>query len=101
MTPYTPASTASRTVTPLDTCDTPSDPHVKPPSGHSPRTQSIRVHRAAAPAAVSTGCSCRRTSGYPRPKSATDSAASSVSANHPSVPNNRSHDSEMPNAVSP
>ena len=40
VTPYTPASTASRTVTPLDTCDTPSDPHVKPPSGHSPRSRS-------------------------------------------------------------
>ena len=43
VTPNTPATTASRTVIGFETCDTPREPHVNPPSGQSPRSQSIAV----------------------------------------------------------
>ena len=42
-------------MTGLATCEAPREPHVKPPSGQSPRSQSIEVHRAAAPSAFSSG----------------------------------------------
>ncbi len=37
------------------TCETPREPQVNPPSGQSPRSQSIAVQRAAAPSAVRNG----------------------------------------------
>ena len=78
VTPNTPAITAKRTVIVLGTCDTPSEPHVNPPNGQSPRSQSIAVHAAAAPRAVRTGRPGLRTSANTAPNKAIDEAVSSV-----------------------
>ncbi len=101
VTPKTPAITATRTVIPFETCETPRDPQVNPPSGQSPRSQSIAVHAAAAPSAVSSGRPRLRTSGNAAPKSAIESAVSSVSAPHASFPKSMIHESVMPKPVSP
>jgi hypothetical protein len=101
VTPNTPATTARRTVIGFETCDTPREPQVNPPSGQSPRSQSTAVHTAAAPRAVSRGRPGLPTRGNAAPNSATDSAASSVRAPHASVPKSITHDSERPNPVSP
>ena len=98
VTPNTPATTATLTVMGLETCDTPSEPHVNPPSGQSPRNQSIAVHAVAAPSAVSNGRPRVRTSGKSTPNRATESAVSSVNAPHASVPNSMIHDSVDPEA---
>ena len=97
VTPKTPPTTARRTVTGLATCEAPRDPQVKPPSGHSPRSQSIEVHSAAAPTAVRNGWPARRTRGNRAPNSAMDRAVRTVRAPHASVPKSWSHDRVSPN----
>ena len=101
VTPNTPAITARRTVILFETCDTPRDPQVNPPSGQSPRTQSIAVHAAAAPSAVRIGFPGLRTSANAAPNSATDSAVSNVRAPHASLPKSMIQDNVRPNPLSP
>ena len=87
VTPHTPATTASLTVTRLVTWLTPSDPHVKPPRGHIPRTQSMTVHRDAQAAAVTNGRPSRRTAGAASPNRPAVTADTKVSATHAMEPN--------------
>ena len=101
VTPNTPARTARRTVTGLATCEAPREPHVKPPSGQSPRSQSIDVHNAAAPSAFSMGWPDRRTNGKQAPNNATDAAVSTVKALQARVPKSWSHESVSPKPTSP
>ena len=68
-------------------CVLPRTPHVKPPSGQAPRTQSTAVHRAAAAAAERTGRSSCHSSGTTAPNSAAYAAWLITSGNQPITPN--------------
>ena len=86
VTPNTPATVASVTVTRLSTWLIPTLPQVKPPSGQRPRSQSKSVHRAAAPNAETTGRPGRRMAGYSAPNSASESAITTVRETQASSP---------------
>ena len=79
-TPQTPATVARRTVAWLFTWLMPSVPHVNPPSGHSPRSHSKTVHRAAQLTAFRTGLPVLRSTGATSPNAPAHSAISRVSA---------------------
>jgi hypothetical protein len=86
VTPQTPAIVANRTVAWLSTCETPSEPQLKPPSGHDARIQSITVHSDARPTAVRTGRPRRITAGARSPNTTAEAVQRRVSDNHAICP---------------
>ncbi len=87
VTPHTPVIVARRRTARSSTCETPSEPQLKPPSGQAVRTQSVTVHSDASPTAVSSGRPRRWTAGANRPNTTAEPAQSSVIATHAISPN--------------
>jgi hypothetical protein len=77
---------ASGSSTRSSTCETPSVPHVNPPSGHAPRTNSTAVQAAATAATVRHRWDGRVTPTARTANSAMNAADNSVSDVHAMTP---------------
>jgi hypothetical protein len=101
VTPHTPASAASGNVRRFGACETPSDPQVKPPSGHIPRSHSMAVQAPAANTASTIGRSARHIAPTRSPNRATQAAHNSTSAVQAIVPNSAIQYSVAPKNPTP
>src|SRR5262249_18650565 len=89
VTPHTPVTVASGRRTRSSTCEIPKLPHVNPPSGRTPRTQSTRVHSDATATAETIGRPGRTRPGTRAPTSVVETADRAVSGPHASAPNRK------------